>query len=375
VTTRPLRIGVDGRAFSSVAGGVRRYVHEVYAAIHEIDPDATVVAIGAADPARLPSWMAQRPAVAFPTNLGWMAASIPVAARGARLDVYHAPAYTAPLWGVHPQALTIHDVSYERVPEWNAYRNDRLRRWFYRASAHRADLVITDSRFSQGEIAAAYGIAVERIRVVPLGVGRPFLAGPATAGTVPAAVERPFVLHVGDLQVRRFVSVALAAVIEIRREAPACARLTLVCAGHDRGVGESLRRQAAEAGDAAALVLLGAVDEDALVALYRSASALVYPSRYEGFGLPILEAMACGTPVIAARAASAPEVVGDAGLLVAPADVREWREAIARVAGGGEYAAGWRERGRARAAGFTWLRTASHTLAVLRECATSRVHA
>ena len=84
-----------------------------------------------------------------PTNLGWSLVDLPRAARRERLDVFHAPAYTAPLRGVHPLALTIHDVSYERHPEWYPYRRDPLRRWFYRRSARTADLIITDSEFSR----------------------------------------------------------------------------------------------------------------------------------------------------------------------------------------------------------------------------------
>jgi glycosyltransferase involved in cell wall biosynthesis len=369
VTGGRFRIGVDGRTFSSPAGGVRRYVGELYRAIHEIERSVDVVAIGGS-PDILPAWMESRRAPAFPSNLGWMAASVPLAARGASLDVYHAPAYTAPLWGVHPLALTIHDVSYERVPEWNAYKNDRLRRWFYRASATRADLVITDSTFSQQEIAAAYGIPAAAIRVVPLGVGAPF-----TADDVRGSADRaspPYVLHVGDLHVRRFVSVALEAVLDLRRTAGSCAGLTLVCAGPDRGTGAALRHQAAEAGMRDALVVRETVPDAELVALYRRAAALVYPSRYEGFGLPLLEAMACGAPVIAARAAASPEVVGEAGVLVAADDVRAWREAIEAVVTNHEHAAALSVRGRARAARFTWQRTAAATLAALRACAASR---
>ena len=121
-----LRVGVDGRAFASPAGGVRRYVRELYTAIALHEPDVEVVAIGAPPDAELPPALQRLDAIPFPTNLGWMLASMPLAARRAALDVYHAPAYTAPLWGVHPQVLTIHDVSYERRPEWNAYRNDPI---------------------------------------------------------------------------------------------------------------------------------------------------------------------------------------------------------------------------------------------------------
>ena len=177
VSGRRLRVGVDGRAFASPAGGVRRYVRELYTAIAQHDSDIEVVAIGAPPDAELPPALQRMDAIPFPTNLGWMLASMPLAARRAALDVYHAPAYTAPLWGVHPQVLTIHDVSYERRPEWNAYRNDPVRRLFYRTSARVADRIVTDSGFSRTEISLAYGIPEPRIDVVPLAAATTFTPG------------------------------------------------------------------------------------------------------------------------------------------------------------------------------------------------------
>jgi glycosyltransferase involved in cell wall biosynthesis len=109
------------------------------------------------------------------------------------------------------------------------------------------------------------------------------------------------------------------------------------------------------------VVKLGVVSEDLLVSLYRCATALVYPSLYEGFGLPVLEAMACGTPVIASRAASIPEVAGDAGILVDPLDVPAWTAAIVDVVNDQDRRADMRSKGLARAAEFTWARTASIT--------------
>jgi alpha-1,3-rhamnosyl/mannosyltransferase len=145
--------------------------------------------------------------------------------------------------------------------------------------------------------------------------------------------------------------------------------LSLVLAGIDRGIGDRLRSYAREAKSPEAVVCLGEVTDAQLVTLYRDAVALVYPSRYEGFGLPVLEAMACGTPVIASRAASMPEVLGDAGVLLDPDDEPGWAEAIARV-----MTDQW-ERGRMRKAGltrareFTWTRTAALTLDVYRQAA------
>jgi alpha-1,3-rhamnosyl/mannosyltransferase len=367
-----LRVGVDGRAFTSPAGGVRRYVSELYSAIARHHPDVEVLAIGASRDAAIPRGVQRRDAVSFPTNLGWMAASIPLAVRGARLDVYHAPAYTAPLWGVHPQVLTIHDVSYERHPEWNAYRNDPLRRLFYRVSARAADRIVTDSTFSRDEITAVYGIPESRIDVVPLAAAPAFSPGTFDPSALPAGVRRPYALHVGDLHVRRNVCTALAAVLRARREHADTAGLSLVCAGVDRGTGEALTAQAREAADPDALRMLGPVSEAALVNLYRGAALLVYPSRYEGFGLPILEAMQCGTPVAGARAASLPEVIGDAGVLLDARDVEQWTRAIVRIVAEPLARAELSQRSLARAAQYSWERTACATVAAFRAAAGGR---
>jgi alpha-1,3-rhamnosyl/mannosyltransferase len=361
---------VDGRAFSSPAAGVRRYVWEIYGALSRIAPDVDVVAIGARDGDDLPAGVTPRPARSFPTNLGWMAASIPLAARGAALDVFHAPAYTAPLWGVHPQAVTIHDVSPVRKPEWDAYSNDPVRRAFYKRSALAADRVITDSEFSRAEITAAYGIPPERIAVVPLAAADVFSPGAFDPSAAPRGVRTPFFLHVGDLQIRRNVVTALDALLAIRHrrsrdgEAP-----VLVCAGVDRGISETLTSRAAAADDAAAVVLTGRVSDADLVNLYRGASALVYPSRYEGFGLPVVEAMRCGIPVLASDAGPLPEIVGDAGILLEPLDVGRWRDAMTRVLDDPAHAQRLAGASRVRAADFSWTATARKTLDVLRACA------
>jgi glycosyltransferase involved in cell wall biosynthesis len=369
VSAGVLRVGVDGRAFSSPAGGVRRYVSELYTAIAEHHPDIEVVAIGAPPDAELPAGIGRRTAIPFPTNLGWMAASIPLAARAAALDVYHAPAYTAPLWGVHPQVLTIHDVSYERRPEWNAYRNDPVRRLFYRASARVADRIVTDSAFSRTEITAAYGIREHRIDVVPLAAGRAFTPGVFDPAGVTGRRLAPYALHVGDLHIRRNVCTVLTAILAARRLHRGAAGLSLVCAGVDRGTRDALVAQARDAGDSDALAILGPVSEAVLVNLYRGAAVLVYPSRYEGFGLPILEAMQCGIPVLGSRSASIPEVVGDAGILLDELDVEQWTAAITSVVTDPRLRADLSKKSIERAAQYSWARTARETVAAFRAAA------
>jgi len=357
-----MRIGVDGRAFASPAGGVRRYVTELYSAVRALDPSVEIVAVGADDRTVLPVGVVRRGATPFPTNLGWMAASLPLAVRGAALDVFHAPAYQAPLWGVRPLALTIHDVSYARHPEWHPYRNDPFRRAFYRRSAQTADWIVTDSAFSRSEIAAAYRISADRISVVPLAASSRFTPGPFNPAALPRAVHHPYALHVGDLHVRRNLATALAAVLAVRRLG---VPLTFVCAGVDRGIAAALRGDATRATDPDALVLTGLLDDDALVNLYRGAAMLLYPSRYEGFGLPVLEAMQCGVPVISARAASMPEIMGETGVLVDPLDVDAWSRAIVEILENGNRRKALSETGLRRATEFSWTRTARETIAVL----------
>ena len=156
-----------------------------------------------------------------------------------RVDVIHAPAYTAPLWSSAPVVLTIHDVSYERHPEWYPYQRDALRRMFYRRSARTAARVLTDSEFSAGEIAAAYQIPRERITVAPLGVSDHFAPSDRPGETLPAGITSPFLLHVGDLHERRNLPLVVHAMFEAQRR-PGMPPLSLVLAGVDRGIGDRL---------------------------------------------------------------------------------------------------------------------------------------
>ena len=142
--------------------------------------------------------------------------------------------------------------------------------------------------------------------------------------------------------------------------------MSLVLAGADRGVGDTLCAIAARAGAADAVVRLGPVSEKRLRTLYRGAIALMYPSLYEGFGLPLVEAMACGTPVIASNTSSIPEVLGDAGILIDPADGQAWTRAITDVAYSEQIRSRLRKAGLHRVAEFTWKRTARLTLDVYR---------
>jgi glycosyltransferase involved in cell wall biosynthesis len=363
-----LRVGFDGRAFSSPAAGIRRYSTELVRALVALGEPVDMVALGG-DPNRIPDGVERIAGSRHPpSNAGWMLIGLPLTAARARVDLIHAPAYTAPFWAGVPVVLTIHDVSYETHPEWYPYRRDWLRRYFYRRSATAAARVLTDSAFSASEIASAYGLPRSRITVTPLGVHPAFGAGdPNLALDLPANVTEPFLLHVGDLHERRNLPMLVDALLAARRHFGALAALSLVVVGLDRGVSDGLCEMAADAGAPEAVVALGVVDEGRLHALYRGATALMYPSLYEGFGLPLIEAMASGTPVIASHEASIPEVLGGAGMLLDPHDSASWRDAIIRIVNDESLRGDLRARGLARAATYTWQRTARLTLDVYRE--------
>jgi glycosyltransferase involved in cell wall biosynthesis len=360
MSARRLRVGFDGRAFASPAAGVRRYAWQLARALAAGSFDLDLVAIGVPAGVALPPGIDTAPAAegsSAPTNLGRSLTSLPLAIQRARLDLFHAPAYTAPLWGSTPIVLSIHDVSYARHPEWYPYRRDPLRRWFYRRSAHRARVILTISEFSKRELIAAYGVRADRVIVTPLGVDAMFT--PSAEGP---SHRDPFLLHVGDLHTRRNIGVLIAALSRLRDRV----RVKLVLAGVDRGIGETLLADAQRAGVRESVDVRGRVSDDELIALYRRCAALVYPSRYEGFGLPLAEAMACGAPVIAARASAIPEVTGSAAVLIDPDDAQGFADAITRVLSDQEWATSLRRAGIARAATFSWGATAERTASAYR---------
>jgi len=214
----PLRIGIDGHAFSSPAAGIRRYSCELVRALASLGEPVDIVALGG-KPGTVPPGVERVAESAHPpSNAGWTLVGLPRTASRAGVQLIHAPAYTAPFWAGVPVVVTIHDVSYELHPEWYPYRRDWLRRYFYRRSATGAARVLTVSAFSASEIARAYGISPERIVVVAPGVHGAFGAGDSNLPLdLPANITEPFLLHVGDLHERRNLAVVVDALLEARR--------------------------------------------------------------------------------------------------------------------------------------------------------------
>lgn len=290
-------------------------------------------------------------------ELVWEQWELPRRARRARARVLHAPNCFLPLRRPCPGVVTIHDLAFED------HRADfsRPTGLKYRALVPRAvrsaERVICDSDFTARDVADRYGVPGERLRVVPLA---PALA-PGPAGCLEAEGEpEPYLLGVGDLRAKKDFATLVRAWVSLRAEGR---RVGLVLAGADAGQAAELRRLAGDA----PLQLRGYVPDAELDALLRGAVALVHPSRYEGFGLVLLEAMARDTPVVAAGATALPETGGDAALYFPPGDAPGLAGVLRGLLDDPARRRDLVERGRARAGAFSWERTARETLAVYRE--------
>jgi glycosyltransferase involved in cell wall biosynthesis len=252
--------------------------------------------------------------------------------------------------------VTVHDIAPVAMPDsrWLAWRKNLRWRLRFKLSARVATLMIADSAFTASEIQRVLGVGADRIRVALLAAddfGVPSSAGDAAALTR-LGVHAPFVLTVGAAEKRKnhaLLERAMRSVVEAHRGT------TLVLAGPRRHTNPP-------PGDAPWMQTLGFVSDADLAALYRNAAALVMPSTYEGFGLPVLEAMRLGTPVICARASSLPEVAGDAALWVRPDDATELATTISRVLDDESLRGAMRAGSLERSTAFSWDDTARRTL-------------
>ena len=291
--------------------------------------------------------------------------------------VAHVPYWAPPLRPTVPTVVTIHDLIPLLLREYRGGPLVRLYTALVSATARNAALVLTDSEASRRDIVTHLGLPPARVRVVYLAAGERYTPEPSTfPGEKPGFSEKTwfqkrYVLYLGGgFDVRKNVATVLRA---YRRAGPAIGeQCPLVIAGRlperDTPFAPDPRRLAREQGlDERWVHFIGFVDEADKPALYRGAVAFIFPSRYEGFGLPPLEALACGTPVVGSDVSSIPEVVGDAGVLLPPDDAEGMAGALIRLATDDGFRAELSRRALAQAARFSWERTARETLAAYRD--------
>ena len=357
---KPWTIAVNGAFVRKELTGVQRAAHELLAALEAAgDPRFRFITLtpapprGDRQPERMPAGEVTVDRSRLPGAL-WMQVRLPGLARRAGAALLWSPANAGPVRaGEH--IVTIQDAAVFAGPEWFS-RGFRL---YYRALlpmlGRRAKVVLTPSEFSKAELVRHRVAPAERIEVIPCGVSAAFRED-APAGRW--ADRRPFVLALGPRDPRKNISSVLRAWSLLPRGARSGVRLLL--GGSAEGPFASAGRDPLPHGVEA----IGRVREDELPGLYRAAEAFIYVSLYEGFGLPPLEAMACGTPVLASRVASIPEVCGDAAAYVDPLDASGIAAGLEAVLTDGGLRSRLRAAGSARAAAFRWESAARRTLDV-----------
>jgi glycosyltransferase involved in cell wall biosynthesis len=317
-------------------------------------------------------WGELLPAVTVPVNarnrVQWVLGEqtlLPALAMRAGVDLVHSLASTAPLWGRFRRVVTVHDLIYARFPEAHAGIRDKGMKVLVPRGARRSDRVIADSRSTRDDLVELLGLRAERIDVVPLGLGAVRRVTPLDEREVRARFElgeRQVLLSLSAKRPHKNLSALIGALARI----PAQERPTLVLPGYPTAHEQELRERATGAGVAGDVRFPAWVSAEELEGLWVLADAFVFPSLYEGFGLPVLEAMARGVPVACSNASSLPEVAGEAALLFDPHDEPALAAALHRLLDDPVLREQLRERGLARVTEFTWQHTARLTLASYR---------
>jgi glycosyltransferase involved in cell wall biosynthesis len=369
-----VRIGIDARLAAAPRTGIGSYTGSLIAALGRIGgPDQFVLFTDEA----LPGPARQRftnTVIPVKQRLLWAFGSLPGACRRARLDLFHGTAnFELPVFAGCPLVATVHDLIPLLCPGAVSRQYRLLFRVLIGRALRAARLVMTDAEYTRREILERFRVAPHKVVTVPLAAGPAFTPDPDPEGVrrvrARHGLERRYLLFVSVFEPRKNIPLLVDAFEIFRRGYPHGPAFQLALAGGAgwRGgeIAETVRRRGLDPD----VRLLGYVPDEDLPWLYRGAELVVVPSQYEGFGLSALEAMACGTPVLAADATTLPEVVGDAGELFAPGDPALLARRIAEITAAPARLAAMREHGLARAAGFSWDRTARQVLEVYREAA------
>jgi len=341
-----MRIGLDCRSIYKGMGGIGRYAWCLLSELAALDRENEYVCyfthLEPHAPIELPERFRIRKFKAGMIDERFDQLILPALLEEDRLDVYHNSTFSVPAIRTSAKTVaTIHDVVFRRHPDLvepglRAYLDRATRR-----ACRTADRIVTVSEFSKKELCELYPVSSERVQVIHNGVSTPPLVQSRMSQ------GKSNVLYVGSIEPKKNIELLLKA-FSLLREGP----LRLVLAG-SRGC-YPLEQRIKEFGLGDSVVALGYVSESELESLYANALVFVYPSHYEGFGLPPLEAMARGVPTVVSNSSSLPEVVGEGAVLVDPKDAEGLAKILVRLAKDEHERRTWSERGKVRAATMTW---------------------
>lgn len=376
-----MRVGFNASLLSAGADfrrtGVSRYIAELLEALPAaLDPDDEMVLFGAphaseqlrfSPGARVTNASGKRSFAHPAARPFWEQLALPVLVARERCDLVHGPVNVVPLAVRCPTVVTIHDLAFLRVPGHVPAGRRRYLTAMVRLSVRRARRVLTISESTKRDLMDLFGVPDEKITVTPLAADARFTPPGSEALArfrERYGLARPYIVAVGTLEPRKNLPLLLRAFGRIASDIPhdlvLVGPLGWMIEGMDeavQGLPKAVRQR---------IRFTGFVPDDDLPLWYAGASVMVYPSRYEGFGLPVLEAMASGVPVITSNVSALPEVAGDAALLIDPRDKAALAGTIRHVLGDDRLATEMRARGLRRAAEFSWERTAAATVAAYR---------
>jgi len=354
------RIALDLRMLVEPPDGISRYSLELLRRLPALMPDDEILAVGR--PVGVRGHVADARVLTSSTTSISLAEQLelPWLLRQGRVDLFHATLFVAPILGTRPYVLTLHDMNYLELPNLYGRHRQLYFQTAVRLFAWRARAIVTVSEFSRREIVRHLGIDPGRIEVVPNGIDDRFR--PMSEEAIRAVRERlglpqEYLLYVGSYAPHKNVPFLLRAFAQVKDAPP------LVLCGREP---ELIRAEVARLGLQTRVFVIPGQGDDALPALYSGAVAFVFPSLYEGFGLPPLEAMACGTPTIVSDAASLPEVTGAAALTFPVDDEAALSARIREVLGSSELRGRLSKAGRARAAQFRWETCAERMASIYR---------
>ena len=375
-----MRIAIDAHSIGARLGGNETYAINLIEALAEIDQTNLYTLYVTKRDAlerfanRWPNFTVKQtlphtPLIRIPLILSRELRRKPV-------DVLHVQ-YTAPPLAPCPVVTTIHDLAFEHLPETFNRRSWMQLRLTVRRTARRAAQIITVSEYSRQDICNTYSIPSERITVTPEAASGKFF--PLTDATELRAVreiygiKRNYILSLCSIQPRKNLIRLVEAYSFLRKSSAHLELPQLVLAGKSGWRDDEIFRAAQRETVADDIVLTGYVADEHLNALYNGATCFVYPSYFEGFGLPILEAMKCGTPVVAGNRTSLPEVAGEAAILFDPFETKSLADALQRLLRDPECRATLSAKGFERAGEFSWKTTARLTLEVYERAARAAV--
>ena len=370
-------IGFEASALRGRKSGVGYYTESLLAAIMRLEPGHRYVLFSNRDMGE--GWRqigseTVHVGRGFPVRAVWMQAMLPGTLRRMRPDLCHFTNYLAPLYSPCPYVVTMYDMSVFLTPRLHNAKKRLLDRTLIPLVARRAGAILTISQSARKDIMRCLRVPKEKVHVVMGAASERFrpVTDLAQVNEVRAQhrLEAPYILYVGTIEPRKNLPRLVGAFALLKAEG---APHKLAIVGQDGWGVEPLHAEIERLGLEHEVILTGYVPSDDLPALYSGAAAMAFPSLYEGFGLPVIEAMACGAPVVTSHSSALAEVAGDAALLVDPLSVGSIAGALHRVLNEPGLGAELSCRGQARATQFTWEKTARATFDVYRAVATRRL--